>query len=155
MLIRKARLDDVNIIAEMFERMYALNSEFDPLLQVHDDVEDRLKKSLDSDVNGNESVVAVAEDEGKVIGAVRVRLQKREYYVPENMAVIEEIYVLPSYRRRGVGEMLLDFVIKELSRKGVRSIIARFPAKNIIAVSFYEKRGFREIHYEYIKKIES
>ncbi|MCG3109921.1 Mycothiol acetyltransferase [Metallosphaera sp. J1] len=152
-MIRKAEPRDVEVIADMFERMYALNSEFDPLLQVHDEIEERLKKSLSEDLRSEDSLVVVAEEDGKVIGAVRVRLERREYYVPEKMAVIEEIYVMPGYRREGVGERLVDFVISELSRKGAKSIMARFPAKNIIAVSFYKKRGFREIHYEFIKKI--
>ncbi|ABP95218.1 MULTISPECIES: GNAT family N-acetyltransferase [Metallosphaera] len=153
MLIRKAEPKDIDSVADMFERMYTLNSEFDPLLQVHDEISERLKRSLVEDLKSEDSLVAVAEDGGKVIGAVRVRLERREYYIPEKMAVIEEIYVMPGYRREGVGEKLVDFVISELSKKGARSIMARFPAKNIIAESFYRKRGFREIHYEFIKRI--
>lgn len=139
---------DVDVIAEMFGRMYSLNSEFDPLLQVHDEVEERLRKRLMEELNNRDALIAVAEDEDKVVGAVRVRLETREFYVPEKMAIIEEIYVMPAFRRKGIGEKLVDYVTSELAKRGARSIMARFPAKNVIAVSFYTKRGFREIHYE-------
>ncbi|BCU66933.1 N-acetyltransferase [Sulfolobales archaeon HS-7] len=154
MQIRRAEEKDVEFIVDMFSRMYSLNSEFDPLLEIPDDIDERLRKSIIEDLRSENSVVVVAEDEGKVIGAARVRINKRRYYVPEAVALIEEIYVMPAYRREGVGDMLLNYVSQELKKKNVRSITARFPAKNLIAVSFYKKRDFREIHYEFIKKLE-
>jgi len=88
-----------------------------------------------------------------LVGAARVKILEREFYVPNRVAVIEEIYVMPAYRRSGVGEAILDYLTSELKGLGVDSVTARFPAKNVIAVSFYKKRGFREIHYEFVKKL--
>jgi ribosomal protein S18 acetylase RimI-like enzyme len=151
--VRRAKDEDVPFIVEAFSRMYSLNSEFDPLLQVPGDLEDRVEKSIREGLKGGKELLVVAEDGDKLVGAARVKILEREFYVPNRVAVIEEIYVMPAYRRSGVGEAILDYLTSELKGLGVDSVTARFPAKNVIAVSFYKKRGFREIHYEFVKKL--
>lgn len=153
MRVRRATEGDIPFIVEAFSRMYSLNSEFDPLLQVPGDLEDRLEKSVKEGIRDERQLIVVAEDGGKPVGAARVKILEREFYVPHKVAIIEEIYVMPAYRRCGVGEAILDFLTSELRGMGVDSVTARFPAKNVIAVSFYRKRGFREVHYEYVRKL--
>jgi GNAT superfamily N-acetyltransferase len=154
LLIRRVKEEDLDYLASMFSRMYSLNAEFDPMLQVPEDLEQRVKQSLLEDMKNPDSMIVVAEDEGKVVGGARVKVQRRRFYVPERVAIIEEIYVMPAFRRMGVGNAILNYVSDELRKAGISSMTARFPAKNIIAVSFYRKRDFREIHHEFIKRIE-
>ena len=59
--------------------------------------------------------------------------------------VIVDIYLLPLYRRRGVGEFILQEISAALKAKGAGVVTAEFPAQNEIAVRFYAKRGFRPI----------
>ncbi|MEM0373637.1 MAG: GNAT family N-acetyltransferase [Sulfolobaceae archaeon] len=152
-VIRRARKEEIDIVANLLSRMYRLNSEFDPLLQVPEDLEERMKKSLEISMIDDNFIIVVAEEEGKIVGAARVRIANREFYVPEREGIIEEIYVHPSYRRRGIGEAIINYIQRELSNKGIKIISAHFPAKNVIAVSFYNKLGFIEEHYHFIKYI--
>ncbi|BFH73131.1 GNAT family N-acetyltransferase [Sulfurisphaera javensis] len=153
-MIRKASEKDLEILTDMFTRMYQLNSEFDPLLEVSQDLEEKVKESIKKSFNDNNVLLIVAEEDGKVVGGARVFISNREFYIPEKVGMIQEIYVYPAYRRNGIGESLINYIEKELKERGIETILARFPAKNMIATSFYTKKGFRELHNEYIRKID-
>jgi ribosomal protein S18 acetylase RimI-like enzyme len=82
---------------------------------------------------------------GKLVGFVRAHVRERPFYAPELEGVILDIYFLPMYRRRGVGEFALNEVANALRAKGAAIVTAEFPAQNEIAARFYTKRGFRPI----------
>lgn len=151
--IRKANKEDINMLVDFFSRMYKLNSEFDPLLMVPEDLEDRVNKVVEKSLENPNEILVVAEDQGKIVGAARVIIYDRIFYNPDKEAVIEEFYVHPSYRRQGVGKEIVSFIETELEKRGIQLIAANFPARNLIAVSFYKKMGFREIYCRFIKKV--
>ncbi|MEM0097702.1 MAG: GNAT family N-acetyltransferase [Conexivisphaerales archaeon] len=153
MTIRKAVKSDIDSLTEMFSKMYILNSEFDPLLQVPDDIKQRVRDSVEGALNDEKSLIYIYEDE-KPYAAIKIKLDERDFYYPSKVARIEEFYVHPAKRRSGIGRYFLNFVEEELKKLGVTLIIARFPSKNLIAVSFYSKSGFREIHNEFAKSVD-
>ncbi|EQD37404.1 GCN5-related N-acetyltransferase, partial [mine drainage metagenome] len=87
----------------------------------------------------------VGPDRDKVVGLVHAIVRERPFYQPTSEGVILDIYLLPLYRRRGVGEYLLRETSEALRAKGAGVVIAEFPAQNEIASRFYAKRGFRPI----------
>ncbi|QGA55436.1 GNAT family N-acetyltransferase [Sulfolobus sp. E5-1-F] len=151
--IRRASREDVKTLIDFFSRMYRLNSEFDPLLLTPENLEERINKVLEKSLEDTNEMIVVAEDQGRVVGAARVLIIDRLFYVPEKEALIREFYVHPSYRRQGVGNEIVNFIINELKNKGIEIIGAEFPSRNLIAISFYRKMGFREIYCEFVKKI--
>jgi len=153
MAVRRAGKSDIDSLTDMFSRMYILNSEFDPLLQVPDDIRERVRESLEKAFNDERNLIYIYEEGDRPYAAIKVRLDDREFYVPQRIARIEEFYVHPSRRRAGIGKYLLGYVEEDLKKMGVSLIIARFPSKNLIAVSFYTKNGFREIHNEFAKSL--
>ncbi len=153
MAIRKAVKTDVDSLAEMFSKMYILNSEFDPLLQVPDDIKQKVRKSVEEALSDEKSLIYIYEEDDKPYAAIKIKLDEREFYTPSTVARIEEYYVHPAKRRGGLGAYFLNFIEEELKKLGVTLIIARFPSKNLIAVSFYSKNGFREIHNEFAKSV--
>ncbi|MBB5253669.1 GNAT family N-acetyltransferase [Sulfurisphaera ohwakuensis] len=153
-MIRKAIEKDIEALTDMFARMYRLNSEFDPLLEVPQDLEEKVRESIKKSFNKDDVLLIVVEEDGKVVGGARVFISDREFYIPQKVGIIQEIYVYPSYRRKGIGEEIINYIEKELKEKGIDTVLARFPAKNVIATSFYVKKGFRELHNEYIRNIE-
>ena len=124
-------------------------AEFDPLLKVRPDAEARAEEVLRRDIDNPEAVVLAAEgigpDKNKVVGVVRAQVRERPFYSPEREGVILDIYLLPIYRRKGVGEFLLQEITAKLKEKGAGVVTAEFPTQNEIAVRFYAKRGFRPI----------
>jgi ribosomal protein S18 acetylase RimI-like enzyme len=147
--LRPAGETDVAAIVPLLLRLKRLNEEFDPLLRVRDDAEGQAREIVRAQVSDPKAVVLVAEgsgtDRGKVVGFVRAVVRERPFYTPEHEGVIVDIYLLPLYRRRGVGEYLLAEVSAALKAKGAGVVTAEFPAQNEIAVRFYTKRGFRPV----------
>jgi ribosomal protein S18 acetylase RimI-like enzyme len=56
---------------------------------------------------------------------------------------VDRLYIHPDQQRRGVGSLLLAKVI-QLSPQGVE---LHTHQKNVSACAFYEKHGFRAVHY--------
>jgi ribosomal protein S18 acetylase RimI-like enzyme len=147
--LRPARATDIATIVPLLLRLKRLNEEFDPLLKVRDDAEEQAKQVLRQQIADPKAVVLAAEgigpDIGKVVGYVRAVVRERPFYAPDFEGVILDIYLLPLYRRRGVGEFLLQEVSAALKAKGAGIVTAEFPAQNEIAARFYTKRGFRPV----------
>jgi len=147
--LRPARDTDVAALIPLLIRLKRLNEEFDPLLKVRDDAEKQAQAILKADIPSPKAVVLAAEglgpDRGKVVGFVRAHVRERAFYAPEKEGVILDIYLLPLYRRRGVGEYVLREATNALKAKGAAIVTAEFPAQNEIAARFYTKRGFRPI----------
>jgi ribosomal protein S18 acetylase RimI-like enzyme len=147
--LRPARPKDVPALVPLLLRLKRLNEEFDPLLKVRDDAEAQARSILTAQLDDPKSVVLAAEgvgpDKDKVVGFVRATVRERPFYTPEFEGVITDIYLLPLYRRHGVGEYLLKEISNALKAKGAGVVVAEFPAQNEIASRFYAKRGFRPI----------
>jgi ribosomal protein S18 acetylase RimI-like enzyme len=147
--LRAAVVGDIPALVPLLLRLKRLNEEFDPLLKVRDDADAQARQVLRAQIADPKAVVLAAEgigvDKDKVVGFVRALVRERPFYVPENEGVILDIYLLPLYRRRGVGEYLLREASLALKAKGAGVVTAEFPAQNEIAARFYAKRGFRPI----------
>ncbi len=147
--LRPARDADIPAIVPLLLRLKRLNEEFDPLLKVRADAEAQATQVLRQQIADPKAVVLAAEgigpEIGKVVGFVRAIVRERPFYAPEHEGVIVDVYLLPLYRRRGVGEFLLGEVSAALKAKGAGIVTAEFPAQNEIAARFYAKRGFRPV----------
>jgi ribosomal protein S18 acetylase RimI-like enzyme len=139
----------VPALVPLLLRLKRLNEEFDPLLKVREDAEEQARRILTADVGNPKAVVLAADgvvgDREKVVGFVRAVVRERPFYAPEQEGVILDIYLLPLYRRRGVGEYFLRETVTALKARGAGIVTAEFPAQNEIASRFYTKRGFRPI----------
>jgi GNAT superfamily N-acetyltransferase len=78
----------------------------------------------------------VAECDGKVLGLVGLIAEDQE-------AEVEPIVVAPGYRRRGIGRALLNAMVLEAERLGVRFLNVRPVARNAEAIAFFHSAGFR------------
>ena len=58
---------------------------------------------------------------------------------------IEELYVVPQARRRRVASALLDDLVAEGRRRGVRAIELEVVPTQAAAFSLYRTRGFRDV----------
>jgi ribosomal protein S18 acetylase RimI-like enzyme len=155
--LRPARSADLPVLVPLLLRLKRLNEEFDPLLRVRDGADAQAREVLETSLKDPKAIVLAAEgvgpDKDKVVGLVHAVLRDRLFYTPEVEGVIVDIYLLPLYRRHGVGEYLLREVSAQLKAKGAGIVIAEFPAQNEIASRFYAKRGFRAITERHAKSL--
>ncbi|BDR92123.1 GNAT family N-acetyltransferase [Vulcanisaeta souniana] len=151
--IREAREGDVEVLVDLAVRLKRLNSEFDPLFSARNDCAERAREYLVNAIrNGKDHLLLVAEDMGKIVGFVKADIRERFFYSPSVEGAIVDFYIMPEYRRKGLGRMMLEKAIAMLREKGAQLITAEFPTQNQIAINFYNKMGFRSLVSIYAKE---
>jgi ribosomal-protein-alanine N-acetyltransferase len=76
----------------------------------------------------------VVDDGGRITGYI-------VYSVSGGKGSIVSIAVLPDYRRRGIGQMLVDYAVEDL-RKKVQYLELQVNVSNFAAINFYKKNNF-------------
>lgn len=84
------------------------------------------------------SKTLIAETGGDIVGYINIWLISGE-------ADLNNIAVIPKYRRLGVGQVLLSEGIKKC--EGCSVITLEVRPSNTAAVAFYEKNGFKLVGY--------
>ncbi|MGC8542380.1 MAG: GNAT family N-acetyltransferase [Vulcanisaeta sp.] len=144
--IREAREGDVEYLVDLVVRLKRLNSEFDPLFSARSDCAERAREYLLNAIRDNKNhLILVAEDMGKIVGVLKADIRERLFYSPSIEGAIVDFYVMPEYRRKGLGRQMLERAVTILRERGAQLITAEFPTQNQIAINFYNKMGFRSL----------
>lgn len=80
----------------------------------------------------------VAEDDGAVVGYIGSQI-----VFPE--ADVMNVAVRPEYRRRGVGQILVEALSTHLRNIDCESLTLEVRASNAPAIALYEKLGFAQV----------
>ena len=91
------------------------------------------KETLENCINKDDILFYVVETENKIIGFSIVNLNKSL-----GKAEIENIYVLPEYRKNKIGTAILDEILRELKNRKYNNVNCLADE----ATEFYEKYGF-------------
>ena len=98
----------------------------------------------------------VAEDNGNPVGVAWVRLMKSYGYVDNDTPELS-ISLLPEYREKGIGTVLLSELLDSLKMKNCRYVSLSVQKANTAALRLYRKAGFRIVEDkgdELVMKIE-
>ena len=93
-----------------------------------DEMEDEVLKYIERDV------VYVADKKGKLIGFIRIVFREGAHW-------LEELYVEPIYRRRGIGSKLVDKAEEYIFERSDGVYIMVLP-QHTTAITFWIKRGY-------------
>ena len=145
MQIRRATRDDLGAVADLIVRTKRLNNEFDPLFAVVPDARTRAEKHVIGSIESPDKLLLVAAEGSKVVGVLRAEMRERIFYEPHMEGFVTDFYILPEYRRKALGNEMIQKAANELKRMGAHIIVADVPAQNEIANKFYLKRGFRSL----------
>ena len=98
-----------------------------------------LKTSLKEVDNLSKKDLYVALDEKSIVGFIASSI------TPDNKAkaYINELWLKPSYQRKGIGKMLIKFIESKYKKKKVKTmrLVAK---KNAGAFNFYKKIKYKE-----------
>ena len=89
----------------------------------------------------------VAEIDGKVVGYIITRVEKGSLspWRPRNKsrAHVISVAVSPDYRRRGVGEQMMEYTLKRVEEIGnIDKITLEVRVSNIAAINMYKKLNY-------------
>jgi len=132
--IRKAELKDVKIIFNLIKEL----AEYEKLLDKVTATEDKLINTI----FGKDKFVEVwlAEINNEPAGQV-VFFQNYSTFLAKPGYYIEDIYVRPQFRGKGIGKKLLNKVIELAAEKNYGRVEWCVLNWNETAIDFYKKRG--------------
>ena len=108
-------------------------------------------KELRKDFNSSKTKIFVAERDKKIIGYINFSfLGKSPYTKTKKKGVINDLFILGKYRRKGVGEALVREARLLFKSRGIKNVTISVISSNFSTLRFYEKIGFKE----YVKKME-
>lgn len=129
----------------------------DARMPAGEEMADDFLASIDDSVGGPNTHIVVAELDGAVIGFARVQL----HLVDEDpdaskipYALLDEIVVLESARRRGIGQQLVDWAVSVAREAGDASIRLNVIDGNVGAQTLYDRNGFRPLYLEMEKPLD-
>lgn len=133
--VRLAQPDDAAVVAQL---LVDFNTEFDEPTPSTDEFSGRLLRLLEPDTAGFFALIAQAD----IAVGVAVVALRDTHYDDAPLAQLEELYVRPSERGRGVGAALLVEVEARLKGLGVADLAIAVDSPDTGARRFYERAGY-------------
>ncbi len=97
-----------------------------------------------------ENGLFVLDDGGRAIGFVWV-VMRMDLQGP--FGSVDQVYLLPSYRGRGLGKLLMERAHEFIRSQGVSVARLYVTAENGRAVALYEREGYQMTRYEMERRI--
>jgi ribosomal protein S18 acetylase RimI-like enzyme len=100
-------------------------------------------------------VILVAENDGQVIGYAYGAVEGYDYMSLRGPAgVLYDLIVDHQYRRRGVGQLLLNAALSNLKSRGVPRVVLSTAERNESAQKLFERMGFRRTMVEMTRELD-
>ncbi len=142
--LRYATDRDLPRIAPLWRALYTHQIAHGMRLPVPSDAFDAWQKSM-APALGRFTVVALAEQDGEVVGFVAGRVRALPAYFGGGAAgFISEVYVSDSQRGSGLGRRVLAFAVEWFATQGIPRVELQVLAGNPDAVRFYRELGWHE-----------
>jgi ribosomal protein S18 acetylase RimI-like enzyme len=77
---------------------------------------------------------------------------KPHRFLPSTVGVVEEFYIGPSYRRRGIGRLAAQAVLRELHEGGATRVDLEVYRGNAAAAAFWEGLGFERVAERFVRR---
>ena len=123
MIIREMKMGDVPKIAELEAICFS-----DPWSE----------KSIASEIDNRLSYWLVAEEDGIIAGYVGSQSVL-------DSADMMNIAVSPDFRRKGIGQLLVEQLISALQKRKIHFLLLEVRVSNAPAIALYNKLGFRQV----------
>ncbi|MCU4799624.1 GNAT family N-acetyltransferase [Halobacteria archaeon HArc-gm2] len=97
----------------------------------------------------------VAREDEELAGFVMFTVESGQYEQDVQRGVVQNLYVAPTHRRRGIGTRLLAAAEERLADNGVDRVALNVMAANEGARRFYRRHGYEPHRVELEKPVES
>lgn len=136
MTLAIATQDDIPALCDLLAILFEQEAEFVP---------DRDKQSKGLSMlleNPQQGTILVSRETDRIVGMVSL-LYGISTALGARVATLEDMVVLPDYRRQGIGEALIQHAIRTATQAGCQRITLLTDADNVVGQAFYRKQGFK------------
>ncbi len=111
-----------------------------------------------AELKHRKGAILVAEDGGKIVGIVLGYVAPHDaedklHQIPASPAMVQDLYVVPEYRSKGIGAMLMNEIEKFFKAEGCDQLTLEALVSNERSLTFYEKLGYGKRYVTFFKKI--
>jgi len=99
-------------------------------------------------INHSDCFYCMASLEDKPVGFISLHIQQLLHHSGA-VGEIQEFYINPDYRGKGIGKLLMEAVKNHAATKAVKSLEVASNKKRTENVQVYEKLGFRLTHNKF------
>jgi len=140
-IVRRARLDDLEVLLEFEQGIIKAERPMDPTL-----AEDPISYyDISELIKSNDTEVIVVENSDKIIASGYAKIKKARHYLDhEFYAYLGFMFTLPDFRGKGVNKLIVDELVKWSTSKGLNEIRLTVYDDNISGLRAYEKVGFKK-----------
>ena len=144
--IRPGRKEDAAETARLWMRSAEEHTAHDRVYQTAPGAEKTMRRFLADVANSGYSFLFVVAAGDRTVGFISGELrQGSPTFLPKTWASVDDVFVEPEYRNRGMGRALLQSVQTWAKERGADGISLQVAAANSRGRKFYEDLGFREI----------
>ena len=134
-----AGIEDVSELTDLLMMLFGIEAEFTPDSQKQ---YAGLMKIISDPAVGEILVIRSVPDD-RICGMVSL-LYTISTALGGRVAVLEDMFIVPFCRRKGLGSMLISGAVSHAQRNGLLRISLLTDSDNHKAVSFYEKNNFKK-----------
>lgn len=146
MIIRQATKSDLPQIKELNWQFLLEELPHDELFKADKESKVWGRSFVDRSFRSKKWKYFISEDNGKVIGFVNGKLDRYpSIFRKKNFGCLFVTYVLPTYRRKGIGKQLLSKILEWFKKQNCSYMETDVYFKNPYA-NVWTKLGFKEIY---------
>ncbi|MFC1921304.1 GNAT family N-acetyltransferase [Chloroflexota bacterium] len=135
-------------IIELWIEFMGHHRDIDPRFPMRDEAPASFEEHLIERMKSGENLTLVALDKDSVVGFSMSRINN---YAPiwerEIYGTIDTIAIKSEYRRKGIGEQMLEKIFDWFKSNNIDRIEISVAAENEVGYSFWKKHGFRNFMY--------
>ncbi|MFB9468755.1 GNAT family N-acetyltransferase [Nonomuraea salmonea] len=154
--VRTAGPDDVDVVADMYERLAAYDAQFG-WVTPRATTSVRIRESVAGEVLPLEWCW-LAEVDGRPAGCLIVEPPARARWISgwvhdAPVAYVGVMYVEPELRGRGIGAALTEVAHAHAAAEGVSSLLLHHALPNPLSTPFWARRGYRPLLTQWIRHL--
>jgi len=146
--IRQAEINDSKIILDCIRGLAEHVNQLHEVSATEQDIKD-------SFFDANSHIKAfIAETDEKLVCGFALIFKTFSTFKAKSNFFLEDLYVFPEFRNRGVGFSLFNYVKEYAQKHGAQKIEWYVNNANVGAIGFYEKIGAKKLDYKSIYYME-
>ena len=100
------------------------------------------------------NILLTAKVDEKTVGFASVTLPREGVFeVQETFGVVNDLYILPEFRKKGIGKKLLNECLSRIKAEGFKRARISVLSADKKAIQLYKKTGFKVFMYNLTKKL--